>query len=140
MNETNIADLSSGFRDLLGIRWCGMEDGAVVLELPIRPDHLNFSGTVHGGVIMSLIDIACGLAVMAPAPSSRTPRSALTLSLTTSFTGQAQAGTVRVIGRQRAGGRKIVFATAEVFNAHGALIALGEGTFRYHTPVKESDS
>ena len=55
------------------------------------------------------------------------------LSLTTSFTAPAREGVLRTIGKKRGGGRNTFFASAEVFNSEGVLVAFGEGTFRYRT-------
>lgn len=132
MDVSNIADMTSGFREMLGIRFVGVKDNSVVLEMMIGPQHLNTDGVLHGGVLGSLIDIACGVAIGQPLPGG-TVRKAVTLSLTTSFTGQAKSGLIKVIGRTRAGGRRIVFASAEVIDAHGNLLAFGEGSFRYRS-------
>lgn len=134
MSVTNIADLTSGFRKMLGIRFVGTEDDTVVLEMTIGPEHLNVDGVLHGGVLLTLVDIACGLAVC-HVPDRGGVRNAVTLSLTTSFTGQARSGLVKVVGRKRANGRRIAFAVAEVVDADGRLLAIGEGTFRYQSPV-----
>lgn len=134
MSATNIAYTTSGFREMLGIRFVGTEDDAVVLEMTIGPEHLNVNSVLHGGVLLTLVDIACGLAVCR-VPDSGEVRKAVTLSLTTSFTGQARSGLVKVVGRKRAGGRRIAFALAEVLDADGKLLAFGEGTFRYQSPA-----
>jgi uncharacterized protein (TIGR00369 family) len=132
MDIRNIADMTSGFREMLGIRFVGVEDDAVVLDMMIGPEHLNTDGVLHGGVLASLIDMACGVVIAQPLPGG-TVRKAVTLSLTTSFTGQGKSGLVRAIGRRRAGGRRIVFASAEVVDAYGNLLAFGEGSFRYRS-------
>jgi acyl-CoA thioesterase len=36
--------------------------GRAVVELTVAPEHLNFNGTCHGGVVFSLADTAFGLA------------------------------------------------------------------------------
>ena len=122
----------SGFNELIGFRRVEWEAGHAVLELAIGPQHLNRSGTLHGGVLSTLIDTACGYAGCYCARPGRV-RKAVSLSLTTSFTGQAGGGTIRAVGRLRAGGRRIYVATAEIFNAEGELIAIGESTQRYRT-------
>ncbi|WP_168791328.1 PaaI family thioesterase [Paraburkholderia aromaticivorans] len=128
--ESPVPAGSGGLRDLLNIRHADPIDGCAVLEMTIRPEHLNIIGTLHGGVLLTLIDIACGRAVSFDARTGET-RPVVTLSLATSFTGQASAGTVKAIGRKRAGGRTIAFASAEVFDERGSLIGYGEGNFRY---------
>jgi acyl-coenzyme A thioesterase PaaI-like protein len=59
-------------------------------------------------------------------------------SLTTSFTAPARGGKLRVVGTKRGGGSNTFFASAEIFDEAGTLVAFGEGTFRYRTKrVKE---
>lgn len=47
----------------LGFRLTEWKEGFARLEMPVRPDHRNTVGYLHGGVIASLLDIAgavCG--------------------------------------------------------------------------------
>jgi acyl-coenzyme A thioesterase PaaI-like protein len=53
------------------------------------------------------------------------------LSLTTSFLAPARSGRLTAIGRRIGGGRNIFFATAEISDEQGTLLAHGEGVFRY---------
>jgi uncharacterized protein (TIGR00369 family) len=132
LKEENIHDIESGFRGLVGFRLVEWRPDFAMLELKIGPQHLNRSKVLHGGVLTTLIDTVCGYAgCYCTVPGNA--RKAMTLSLTTSFTGQASTGTIRAIGRKRSGGRKIYVATAEVFNGKGELIALGESTQRYRS-------
>lgn len=118
-----------GFNHLLGVRLVEWSAEHAVLELDIRPELHNRSGTVHGGVVAAMIDAAgsfsgthTGIAGVA--------RPVLTLSLTTSYVGQASAGVIRATARCREGGRKIFASTIEVTDALGKVIAVGQGTYR----------
>jgi len=122
----------SGFQRMMGYRIADWRDGHAELIMPLRPHHLNRAGVVHGGVLVSLIDTACGFAgTWCPVPGNT--RKAVTLSLTTSFLSQARHGTLRAVADIRGGGRKIFTATAEILDEHGTLIAVGQGTFRYRS-------
>lgn len=125
----SIKELGPGFMVAMGFRLTEWSDGRAVIEVALTPDHLNMRGVVHGGVLAALLDTAiswCGLWDPDPARERR----CLTLSLTTTFVGQATAGTLRAIGLRRGGGRKIYQATAEVLDETGTLIATGEGVLR----------
>ena len=101
----------------------------LVLELELQPRHLNLGGVIHGGVLTSLLDIVLAQAgTYCPYPGRM--RKAITLSLTTTFTGQCSGGTIRVTGRKRAGGTRIFNSTGEVHDDKGSLLAIAEGTFR----------
>ena len=125
----SVKELGPGFMAAMGFRLTEWGDGHAVIEVALGPDHLNMRGVVHGGVLAALLDSAiswCGLWDPDPARERR----CLTLSLTTTFVGQATGGTLRAVGRRRGGGRKIFQATAEVLDEAGTLVALGEGVLR----------
>lgn len=131
-DDGHIHDIESGFRDLIGFRVVEWSPDYSVVELDIAPHHLNRSKVLHGGVITTLIDCVCGYAGCHCTRPGHV-RKAVTLSLTTSFTGQATGGIVRAIGHKRAGGKRIFVATAEVINDKGEVIAIGESTQRYRS-------
>jgi len=57
------ANDSEGFIELLGSRDWSSGDGRSRLELDVTDRHLNPAGTVHGGVLASLMDMAMGQAI-----------------------------------------------------------------------------
>ncbi|MCK7548780.1 PaaI family thioesterase [Marinobacter koreensis] len=118
-----------GFHNLLGYRQVSWEESEAVIALDLQPKHLNLGGVIHGGVLTSLLDIAMAEAgTYCPYPGRM--RKAITLSLTTTFTGQCSGGMIRVTGRKRAGGTRIFNSTGEVHDEQGNLLAIAEGTFR----------
>jgi len=119
-----------GFNAVLGFRLVEWGPDRAVMEMPIQTMHLNRSNTLHGGVLATLIDAVCGYCgVWVPAGEPR--RKTVTLSLTTNYIGQVRAGTIRATAIRKGGGRKIFFASAEVVDADGNLLAMGEGSYRY---------
>ena len=119
-----------GFNVLLGYRLAEWRDDFARLELALEPKHLNRSGVVHGGVLATMLDVTLGYAGVFSAEPGKLRR-AVTLSLTTSFLGQAKSGLLNCVARRRGGGRTIFMATGEVLDESGNAIAIGEGTFRY---------
>ncbi len=119
----------SAFLQFIGLELIDWKGDCAILELTIAPQHLNRHGILHGGVLTTMIDTAGGFAGCYM--SDQLPRRAVTLSMTTSFTGQARSGTLRVVGHKRKGSRKIFFSTAEVVDENGITIAFGEGTYSY---------
>lgn len=119
----------AGFHAVLGYRPVEWSDGLAVLELDLQPHHLNLGGVVHGGVLCSLLDVVCAQAgTYTPEPGKI--RKAITLSLTTTFTGQASQGRILAIGKLRSRGTRIFNSSGEIFDSEGRLLAMGEGTFR----------
>lgn len=49
-----------GFAGRLGVREDSAHDGSARLELIAAQEHLNPAGTVHGGVLATLVDTAIG--------------------------------------------------------------------------------
>jgi uncharacterized protein (TIGR00369 family) len=119
----------SGFARLLGYRLARWEPDRAEVVLELGPQHQNRGHVAHGGVLATLIDTACGFAgCWAPKGESR---AAVTLSLTTQFLAPAASGRLTATGRKVGGGRGVFFATAEIRDEAGALVARGEGVFRY---------
>ena len=119
----------SGFARLIGYRLMRWELDYAEVVLEIGSQHLNRGGVAHGGALTSLIDTACGFAgCWAPPGESR---AAVTLSLTTSFLAPAKSGRLFATARKTGGGRGVFFASAEIRDAAGVLIAHGDGVFRY---------
>jgi uncharacterized protein (TIGR00369 family) len=118
-----------GFHNLLGYRQVSWEENEAVIELALKPEHLNLGGVIHGGVMTSLLDIVLAEAgTYCPYPGRM--RKAITLTLTTTFTGQCSRGVITVTGHKRAGGTRIFNSTGEVRDDQGNLLAIAESTFR----------
>lgn len=128
-NEHDPADNPVGFRRLIGLRKTELQEGFARMELVVGPEHLNSGGTLHGGLLATMIDHAGGVAGCYSVCGRS--RKAVTLSLTTSFLAAASGGTITAIGRKRSGGRRIFAATCEITDEAGRLLAIGEATYRY---------
>lgn len=120
-----------GFADLVGYRLGTWKEDYAEVSLAIEDRHLNRSGVVHGGVLTTLMDTACGYAgCHCTAPGH--VRRAMTLSLNSHFVAATKSGTtLTAIGRKTGGGQQIFFTTCEVVDQAGRLIAQGDGVFKY---------
>ena len=130
--DTAPADAPSGFRQLLGYRVLEWQADEAAVTLTIGPRHLNRGGALHGGVIATLIDAAGGYAGCHCAVPGRVRRS-VTVSLTTQFLTQTKTGVLIARARVRGGGKRLFVASVEVHDGSGALIAVGEGVYRYRS-------
>ena len=52
-----LPDIEGTFHDLLGYTFVDWKDGFVKTELLLQPKHKNRQGWVHGGVILSMMDV-----------------------------------------------------------------------------------
>ena len=120
-----------GFGQLVGYRLTLWRPDQAELELHLEARHLNRSHVPHGGVITTLLDTVCGYAGCYSAEPGKIRR-AMTLSLNTSFLGQAVASsTLTARARRTGGGQTVFFARGELVDDEGRLIATAEGVFKY---------
>ena len=102
-------------------------EGSARLSLPIEPHLTNSLGTAHGGVIMSLLDVALCTAARTLHPDSR---GVITIDLSASFIGGASGARLFADARVLKDGRSMSFVEAEAKNADGSLVAKAIATVR----------
>ena len=74
------------FAEMIGYRLTAWRQDAAEIFFEAEARHMNRSGLLHGGVLATVIDAACGFAGCYQAPPGQ-GRRALTLSLTTQYIG-----------------------------------------------------
>lgn len=120
-----------GFADLVGYEVTDWQQGYAVITLEVEDRHLNRSGIMHGGVLSTLIDTACGYSGCYCDVSGHARR-AMTLQLSTQFLAPARGGRIlKAKAQVTGGGKSVFFADCEVHDDTGALIGRGEGVFKY---------
>jgi uncharacterized protein (TIGR00369 family) len=118
-------DVHIPFVEHLGFELLHMADGQAELRLQPRPEHLNSFAVVHGGVLMTLLDVA-----MAMAARSRQPeQGAVTVAMTTQFM-QAAQGPLLARARLLHQTATLAFTEASVLDAKGRACAAATGTFK----------
>ena len=115
------------FLQHLRIRTDELGKGAARLSLPIEPQFTNSLGTAHGGVIMSLLDVALCTAARTLHPESI---GVITIDLSTSFIGGARGTKLIAEARVMRDGRSMSFVEAEARNEDGSLVAKAIATVR----------
>lgn len=80
---------SSPVLELIGPLYCRGEGADLVTGMRAEAKHCNARGTVHGGMLATLADVALGYAM---AFSSTPPASLVTANLTLDFAGTAKTG------------------------------------------------
>jgi acyl-CoA thioesterase len=113
----------------LGIEFISAENGHAVLGLDLAARHLNSWSVAHGGVLMTLLDVAMAVAGRSLDP---TAGGGVTVEMKTNFLQPANAGT-RLTASAHAYHRSssMAFCDGEVRDADGRLIAKAMGTFKY---------
>jgi uncharacterized protein (TIGR00369 family) len=107
--------------------------GTAKLSLPVEPHLTNSMGTVHGGVIMSLLDIALCTAARTLHPGSI---GAITIDMSTSFIDGGSGTKLLAEARVLKDGRTMSFVEAEARNADGSLVAKAIATVRVRQKEK----
>ncbi|HYR33761.1 MAG TPA: PaaI family thioesterase [Burkholderiales bacterium] len=104
-----------------------LDQGSARLSLPVEQHLTNSLGTVHGGVIMSLLDVALCTAARTLHPESV---GVITISLSTSFIGAGSGARLYADARVLKDGRSMSFVEAEAKNEDGTLVAKAVATVR----------
>ena len=101
--------------------------GTAQLSVPVESHLTNSLGTVHGGVIMSLLDVALCTAARTLHPESV---GVITISMSTSFIGAGSGRKLLADSRVLKDGRSMSFVEAEAKNEDGSLVAKAVATVR----------
>ncbi len=110
-------------------------EGTARLSLPIEPHLTNSLGTAHGGVIVSLLDVALCTAARTLHPESM---GVVTIDLSTSFIGGAGGSKLIAEARVLRDGRSMSFVEAEAKNEDGSLVAKAIATVRVRHKKEEA--
>lgn len=119
------------FVELLGLELLVCEAGRAEIALELREELTNSWSVAHGGVTMTLLDVAMAHAARSPnQPKHAESHGVVTVEMKTSF---MRAGLGRLHARARVLQRTVSLAFCEgsVFDAEGALVAHATGTFKY---------
>jgi uncharacterized protein (TIGR00369 family) len=106
----------------LGMSGAEVEDGLIIFHLEPQEFHYNPLGTMHGGVLATLLDSAAGCAVHTTLPAGVAYTS---LDLTTKFLRPVtvRSGTLRCEGSVLSRGSRVALAQAQVFDGSRRLVA-----------------
>ncbi|WP_420466562.1 PaaI family thioesterase [Panacagrimonas sp.] len=123
----------------LGFRYVDHTPGRVVFDLPYREDLVGdpVAGTIHGGVITTMVDAVCGQAVLT---ALREVRRIATLDLRIDYLRPARAGaTVRCVAECYRVTRQVAFTRAVAHDGDEAdPLATSAGTFMVFDDTQSS--
>lgn len=111
----------------LGLSTEALGEGTARLSMPVAPHFTNSLGTVHGGVIVSLLDVALCTAARTLHPDSG---GVITIDLSVSFIGGGKGARLLAEARVLKDGRSAIFVEGEAKNEDGALVAKAIATVR----------
>jgi uncharacterized protein (TIGR00369 family) len=121
------------FQELVGYEILDDPQGSC-FRLPVRRDHINPHGVVHGGVLMTLLDAAGGRCLIDRGVPHSGDKiiSSVTASLTSEFMRPVRSGTLFATAIPDHIGKLIAYVSIQVCldAPDGPLVARGLGTFR----------
>jgi uncharacterized protein (TIGR00369 family) len=102
---------TGGYAQRLGARVESAEDGKSRLSFEAGEEHLNPAGTLHGGVLATLVDTAMGQAVRTATGEDDVPA---TSQLTVTYLRPGKPGPLTVTARVRTRGEHLTVCEADV--------------------------
>lgn len=115
------------FVERLGLELHGCAHGQSELRVDLQESHLNSWEVAHGGVMMTMLDVA--MAMAARSEHLDGPGVA-TVEMKTSFMRPGE-GELRALGQLLHRTATMAFCEARVLNSDGELCAHATGTFKY---------
>ena len=115
------------FTRLLGMRREFSDCGHARLVVDARPDLENVIGSMHGGIVATLLDVAMASAAVSKVDFEMT---AVTLSMNSTFIRPGH-GRLTADGDVLAVDDAVALCQASVIDEGGSLIARAIGSFRY---------
>src|SRR5215207_9319764 len=100
-----------GYAGRLGARTESADDGTARLRFEAAEEHLNPAGTLHGGVLATLVDTAMGQAVRTATGEDDVPA---TSQLTVTYLRPGKPGALTVTARVRTRGEHLTVCDADV--------------------------
>ena len=122
------------FVEHLGFELLRLEPGIGEIAIDVREELTNSLGVAHGGLLMTLMDVAMAHAARSPVePGGEALQTVVTIEMKTSF---MRPGIGRLVGTGRRMHRTVslAFCEASVVDARGHLVGHSTGTFKYLRP------
>ena len=135
MQQAKNFPASIPFLDDLGVEFLGMGNGEAQIALTLEERHMNSSRVAHGGLTMTLLDVAMAMAGRSDNPEIQ---ASVTVEMKTSFLQAGGTPGNRIIAKGKTLHRSttMCFCEGELWNGD-KLVAKAMGTFKY---LKRADA
>lgn len=123
----------SPFVAQLGCQLDRLEKGRAELSLAVQDGvHTNLFGVAHGGVLMTLLDVAMAYAArsLSDEVEEGEPMGVVTVDMTTQFMRPGE-GHLQAVGEVVRRADRLAFCEGRVLNERGQVCAQASGTFKY---------
>ncbi|MFP4833748.1 MULTISPECIES: PaaI family thioesterase [Paraburkholderia] len=125
--QPSLTIIESPFVEHLGAQLVSARDGASEVVLPLAERHLNTWDVAHGGVTMTLADIALAMAARSVAADGV---GVVTVEMKVNFM-QPGRGELRATGRVLHRSTTMAYCEGEIRDSEGHFVAKALGTFKY---------
>lgn len=116
------------YLEFLGFRLTEWKEGFARLEMPVRPEHRNTVGYLHGGVIASLLDIAGAVSGSFGIAEDFV---SVTINLNCNYLSPLRSATVVAEGELIRANKSLFFAEARLYDPEmKRLCATANGTYK----------
>lgn len=116
------------YLEFLGFRLTAWKQGFVRVEMPVRPEHRNTVGFLHGGVMASLLDIA---GAFSGSHDIAEDYVSVSINLNCNFIAPHRADDVVIEGELIRTTKSLFFAQARLYDPeHKRLCATSTGTYK----------
>lgn len=119
------------FVETLGMELIRFENGEAEIALDVRPEICNSWSVLHGGAVMTLLDVVMAHAAKSPMDGQPpSPLGVVTVEMKTSF---MRPGLGRLVAKGRVLHRtaSLAFCEATVVDTEGQISSHATGTFKY---------
>jgi uncharacterized protein (TIGR00369 family) len=114
--------------EFLGFRLTAWKEGFARLEMPVRPEHRNTVGFLHGGVMASLLDLA---GAVSGSYGIAEDFVSVTINLNCNFMSPHKSGMAVVEGELVRVTKSMFFAQSKLFDPENKrLCAMATGTYK----------
>ena len=116
------------YLEFLGFRLTSWKEGFARLEMPVRNDHRNTVGYLHGGIISSLLDIA---GAVSGSHGITNEMVSVTVNLNTNFMAPHKGAIAVAEAELIRSTKSLFFAQSKLFDADSnRLCAIAMGTYK----------
>jgi uncharacterized protein (TIGR00369 family) len=123
-------DIDVPFVEHLGMQLMEKEHGRALIRFEPRAEHLNSWKGIHGGALMTLLDVALSSAARSLDPACI---GATTVEMKANFLSVA-TGPILAEGFAQRAGRSLIFSEGEASDPSGTVLAKASGTFKLVYP------
>jgi len=112
------------YDNFLGIEMIDIKEGTAAFKLAVSGRHCNIYGTVHGGILASISDIAMGTTCLTLG------KSIVTIDLNISYIRNSPKGSVlTAVGQLISSGNSIIRTEGKVFDEQQRLLVVSHASY-----------